>query len=60
MKALPIETPGLSQAEMISVVEPFLPVELFPGGAKASWWVKCVQLDRELQAFVLAPHSEKA
>jgi hypothetical protein len=53
MKALPIETPGLSQAEMISVVEPFLPVELFPGGAKASWWVKCVQLDREVKGDIV-------
>jgi hypothetical protein len=53
MKALPIETSGLSRAELISVVEPILPVELFPGGAKAGWWVKCVQLDREVKGDIV-------
>ena len=64
MKTLPTEAPGLSQAEMTSAVVPFLPVELFKGGAKAGWWIKCVQLDREVkgdiireefQTFALAP-----
>ena len=53
MKALPIKSPGLSQAEMTSAVVPFLPVELFPGGAKAGWWVKCVQLDREVKGDII-------
>jgi hypothetical protein len=53
MKALPVETPGLSQAEMITEVVPFLPSELFPGGAKAGWWVKCVQLDREVKGDII-------
>jgi hypothetical protein len=53
MKALPVETPGLTQAEMISVVVTFLPAELFPGGSKAGWWVKCVQLDREVKGDII-------
>ena len=58
MKALPTGAPGLSQAEMISAVAPFLPVELFPGGAKAGWWVKCVQLDREVKGDIIREDSK--
>lgn len=47
IKVLPPGSPGLTQAEMIDAVIPILPQDLFPGGAKAGWWVKCVQLDRE-------------
>lgn len=46
-KALPARAPGLTQAEMFEAVLPFLPGDLFPGGAKAGWWVKSVQLDQE-------------
>jgi hypothetical protein len=28
-------------------VKPLLPESLFPGGATAGWWIKCVQLDLE-------------
>lgn len=58
MKALPIESPGLSQAEMTSAVVPFLPVELFSGGAKAGWWEKCVQLDREVKGDIIREDSK--
>ena len=30
-----------------------LPEALFPGGATAGWWVKCVQLDLEAKGTVL-------
>lgn len=46
-KALPDRAPGLTQAEMFEDVLPYLPEDLFPGGAKAGWWVKSVQLDQE-------------
>jgi hypothetical protein len=29
-----------------------LPEEDFPGGAKAGWWVKCVQLDLEAKSVI--------
>jgi hypothetical protein len=29
-----------------------LPVELFPGGAKAGWWAKTVQLDLEAKGII--------
>jgi hypothetical protein len=45
-KVLPTKSPGLTQAEMREAVVPFLPEDLFPGGAKAGWWAKTVQLDQ--------------
>ena len=53
MKALPENPPGLTQAEMIEKVVQYLPEDLFPGGAKAGWWVKCVQLDREAKGDII-------
>jgi nitrogenase molybdenum-iron protein alpha/beta subunit len=47
LKVLPRKSPGLTQSEMMAAVVPHLPQDLFPGGAKAGWWVKCVQLDLE-------------
>ena len=38
---------GLTQAEMMAAVKPFLPDDLFPGGSTSGWWVKTVQLDLE-------------
>lgn len=52
MKALPRAAPGLTQAEMFEAVLPHLPEALFPGGAKAGWWVKCVQLDLEARGAI--------
>ncbi len=53
MITLPEDTPGLTQAEMIEKVVQYLPDDLFPGGAKAGWWVKCVQLDREVKGDII-------
>ncbi len=58
MKALPTEVPGLTQVEMIKEVVQYLPEELFPGGAKAGWWVKCVQLDREVKGDIIRENSK--
>ncbi len=53
LRALPDAEPGLTQAEMIAETKRYLPEEHFPGGAKAGWWVKCVQLDLEAKGLVL-------
>ena len=47
LKVLPKKSPGLTQADLFAAVAPHLPEELFPGGAAAGWWAKCVQLDME-------------
>ncbi len=52
LKVLPRRVPGLTQAEMVQSVAAHLPEELFPGGAKAMWWVKCVQLDLEAKGLL--------
>ena len=52
LKVLPKKPPGLTQAEMRKAVVPHLPDDEFPGGAKAEWWSKCVQLDLEARGIV--------
>ena len=52
LKVLPPRKPGLTQAEMFRAVLPHLPSSLFPGGAKAGWWMKTVQLDLEAKRTV--------
>ena len=52
LKVLPAKPPGLTQVDMFAAVVPFLPDALFPGGAKAWWWAKTVQLDLEAKRIV--------
>ncbi len=52
LKVMPRRLPGLTQAEMRQAVLPHLPDDEFPGGAKADWWSKCVQLDLEAQGVL--------
>ena len=58
LKVLPANAPGLTQSEMFSAVVPHLPNALFPGGAKAGWWVKCVQLDLEAKRLIVREPSK--
>jgi hypothetical protein len=53
LKVLPDEAPGLTQAEIRQAVVPHLPEDLYPGGAKAGWWSKAVQLDLEAKGIVV-------
>ena len=59
LRALPDVPPGLTQAEMIDATKRHLPEDLFPGGAKAGWWVKCVQLDLEAKGLVVRDRAAK-
>lgn len=52
LKVLTGRPPGLTQAEMVTRVVPHLPPALFPAGAKAAWWAKCVQLDLEAKGVI--------
>ena len=40
-------------------VLPHLPPSEFPGGQKAGWWAKCVQLDLEAKGIVLRDRTAK-
>jgi hypothetical protein len=53
LKVLPRTSPGLTIAEIHGRVLAHLPEELFPGGAKAGWWAKAVQLDLEAKGVVV-------
>lgn len=53
IKALPKKAPGLTQAEMLDELKRHLPESLFPGGEKAGWWMKCVQLDLEAKQVLI-------
>ena len=52
LKVLPAEAPGMAVSELVNAVKAELPQALFPGGEKAGWWVKCVQLDLEAKHII--------
>lgn len=52
LKVLPDTAPGLPVDAVIAAVKPLLSEELFPGGEKAGWWVKAVQLDLEAKKTI--------
>lgn len=52
LAVLPAGAPGMTVPDVKSALLPSLPDELFPGGDKAGWWVKCVQLDLEAKGIV--------
>lgn len=52
LKTLPKSSPGLTEAEWRERLVSHLPEKFFPGGAKASWWAKTVQLDLEAKGVV--------
>lgn len=49
---LPTEPPGITVAEAKGALLPALPEDLFPGGDKAGWWLKAVQLDLEAKGII--------
>ncbi|KQW70421.1 hypothetical protein ASE17_16130 [Phenylobacterium sp. Root77] len=52
LAVLPAEAPGCTVAEAKARLLPLLPGDLFPGGDKAGWWLKCVQLDLEAKQVI--------
>jgi hypothetical protein len=44
---------GITVAQAKAGVLPLLPEALFPGGAKAGWWLKAVQLDLEAKGVIV-------
>lgn len=49
---LPASLPGVTVAELKTRLLPLLPEDLFPGGVKAGWWLKGVQLDLEAKGII--------
>ncbi|WP_406872403.1 hypothetical protein WHT83_22115 [Aminobacter sp. P9b] len=52
LRVLPAKSPGLTVAQMQDGVRGHLPEDLYPGGAKAGWWAKAVQLDLEAKGII--------
>lgn len=55
---LPAEAPGLTVAEAKAELVPHLPADLFPGGAKAGWWLKAAQLDLEAKGVIMRANTK--
>ncbi|MCR9124373.1 MAG: hypothetical protein NXH91_19100 [Phyllobacteriaceae bacterium] len=55
---LPAEAPGLTVAEAKAKLIPLLPADLFPGGAKAGWWLKAAQLDLEAKGVIMRANTK--
>lgn len=49
---LPTEAPGMTVADAKIALLPHLSQKLFPGGEKAGWWLKAVQLDLEAKGVI--------
>lgn len=49
---LPPSAPGMLVDEAKAALFRHLSEELFPGGAKAGWWLKAVQLDLEAKHII--------
>jgi len=58
LAVLPDTAPGMTPAAAIAAVKPLLDQTLFPGGEKAGWWLKAVQLDQEAKGVIT--RSDKA
>ena len=52
LAVLPDEQPGLTPSELKARVLARLPEAMFPGGDKAGWWLKAVQLDLEAKQVI--------
>ena len=53
LSVLTSSEPGMTPAEIKALLLPALPQDLFPGGDKAGWWAKCVQLDLEAKGVIV-------
>ena len=52
LPVLPTKAPGMAVAEAKAALLPNLSQEQFPGGEKAGWWLKAVQLDLEAKGVI--------
>ena len=52
MSVLPEEAPGVTVEAAKAALLPGLDPDLFPGGAKAGWWLMAVQLDHRARGWI--------
>ena len=52
LPVLPDAPPGITVAEAKAALMEHLSPDFFPGGEKAGWWLKAVQLDLEAKGVI--------
>ena len=52
LEVVPAIAPGLTLDQIRERLPALLPQELYPGGARANWWAKTVQLDLEAKGLI--------
>ncbi len=52
LAVMPKAAPGATPAVLQKALLAHLDAGLFPGGEKAGWWMKCVQLDLEAKGVI--------
>jgi hypothetical protein len=52
LAVMPAGPPGATPAAVKKLLLVHLDQGLFPGGEKAGWWMKCVQLDLEAKGVI--------
>ena len=52
LAVLPDTPPGMTPSQAQTALMAHLDPTLFPDGAKAGWWMKCVQLDLEVKQVI--------
>ncbi|MGL5009665.1 MAG: DUF6958 family protein [Paracoccaceae bacterium] len=52
MAVMPDRAPGMTPAALQKALLAHLDPQLFPGGEKAGWWMKCAQLDLEAKGVI--------
>ena len=58
LKHLPAKEPGLTQNEMMILVESQVSEEIFPKKETSGWWMKTVQLDLEARGLLIRKKSK--
>ncbi len=53
LAVVPLAPPGMTPVEIQRAALPLLPPDLLPGGEKAGWWMKAVQLDQEAKKILI-------
>ncbi|MEJ6393481.1 hypothetical protein V8J82_09465 [Gymnodinialimonas sp. 2305UL16-5] len=53
LPVLPSDAPGMTVADAKTALLKHLSQEFFPGGEKAGWWLKAVQLDLEAKGIIV-------
>ena len=52
LKVVPKHKTGITQKEMLVMIQSHLPQDLFSNGEKSAWWMKTAQLDLKAKSII--------